>query len=252
MTISDETLMAYADGELDELTRDAVESAMREDPQIEQRINQHRALRRRVQAAYSAELEQAVPERLLAAAKGAAGGQEKTVVDLQAARQTKERKALRLRPAWRGVGAIAASVIGAFGLGLFLWHRSQSPFAQSAGGVVAHGFLANALSRQLAADAPPGSSVQIGISYLAKSGDYCRTFVLSGGAATAGVACHHGDEWRVHILAPAPAANNGDYRTAGSAMSAALLKAVEADIVGEPLDQSGEKSAREAGWSETR
>ncbi len=32
MTISDETLMAYADGELDAAARAAVESAMREDP----------------------------------------------------------------------------------------------------------------------------------------------------------------------------------------------------------------------------
>jgi len=52
MTISDEILMAYADGELDAAARAAVESAMREDPQIEKRVAAHRALRRRVQAAY--------------------------------------------------------------------------------------------------------------------------------------------------------------------------------------------------------
>ena len=37
MTISDEMLMAYADGELDATAREAVESAMREDPQIVER-----------------------------------------------------------------------------------------------------------------------------------------------------------------------------------------------------------------------
>jgi anti-sigma factor RsiW len=56
MTIPDETLMAYADGELDPAARAAVESAMREDPQLEKRVAQHRALRQRVRAAYSTEL----------------------------------------------------------------------------------------------------------------------------------------------------------------------------------------------------
>ena len=71
MTISDEILMAYADGELDAAAREAVESAMREDPQIEKRVAAHRALRRRVQAAYSGELSEGVPERLLRAARPA-------------------------------------------------------------------------------------------------------------------------------------------------------------------------------------
>ena len=45
MTISDEMLMAYADGELDATAREAVESAMREDPQIVERVARHSALR---------------------------------------------------------------------------------------------------------------------------------------------------------------------------------------------------------------
>src|SRR5580704_14683030 len=97
MTISDETLMAYADGELDAAARAEVESAMREDPQIEARVAAHRALRRKVQAAYSAELSQDIPERLLAAARGAESTRSK-VVNLQDARAAMERKASRPRP----------------------------------------------------------------------------------------------------------------------------------------------------------
>ena len=59
---------AYADGELDPAARAAVESAMREDPQIEKRVAEHRLLRQRINAAYSAELSEGVPERLLTAA----------------------------------------------------------------------------------------------------------------------------------------------------------------------------------------
>src|ERR1700688_1461984 len=113
MTISDETLMAYADGELDAAARAVVESAMREDPQIEARVAAHRTLRRRVQAAYSAELSEDVPERVLGAARGVESTRSK-VVNLQDARAVMERKASPARPPraqWRTAGTIAASLI---------------------------------------------------------------------------------------------------------------------------------------------
>src|SRR6202035_1123120 len=112
MTISDESLMAYADGELDSAARATVESAMREDPQIEMRVAAHRTLRRTVQAAYSAELSEAVPERLLRAARtAAAAAPEGKVVNLQDARVAMQRSAphaLPRQPQWRTAWTIAA------------------------------------------------------------------------------------------------------------------------------------------------
>src|ERR1700682_3594714 len=124
MTIPDETLMAYADGELDPAARAAVEAAMREDPQLEQRVAQHRALRQRVRAAYSAELSEGVPERLLTAARGGMSARGGKVVNLQDARESIKRNASRARPLrsqWRTTGAIAASVFIGAGLGVFMW-----------------------------------------------------------------------------------------------------------------------------------
>lgn len=254
MTISDETLMAYADGELDPAARQAVDAAMREDPQIEKRVARHRALRQRVHAAYSAELLEGVPERLVTAARGAASTKGSTVVNLQDARAAIERKASRarpLRPQWRTAGTIAASVIVGAGLGFFMWGRTESPLMRSAdGALVARGQLANALSTQLAAEQSRSSAVQIGLSFLAKSGDYCRAFALSGAVSPSGLACRHREEWRVEALTQAPEGTGGDseYRTAGSAMSGTILKYVERQIAGEPLDQAGEKAARQRGW----
>jgi hypothetical protein len=253
MTISDETLMAYADGELDAAARAEVESAMREDPQIENRIAAHRALRQTVQAAYSAELSEGIPDRLLTAARGVAGKQAGKVVNLQDARAAMERNALRARPLpsqWRTAGTIAASVMVGVGLGVWLSGRSESPLMQSAGGpLVARGQLAKALSNQLAAEQSRNSTVRIGLSYLAKSGDYCRTFALSGAVSPSGLACRHGEEWQVQALTQGPGAvGDSSYRTAGSPMSAAILKSVEGQIAGEPLDQAGERTARERGW----
>jgi hypothetical protein len=254
MTISDETLMAYADGELDAAARAAVESAIREDPQIEKRIAAHRTLRLKVQAAYSAELSEGIPERLLTAARGAASTQGSNVVNLQAARAAMERGKSRARPPptpWRTAGTIAASLIAGVGLGFFLWGQTESPLMRSAGGaLVARGQLAKALSNQLAADQSRSSAVQIGVSFRAKSGDYCRTFALSGAVSPSGLACRHGDQWQVQALSQEPGTVGGsDYRTAGSAMSATILKSVEAQISGEPLDQAGETAARQRGWT---
>lgn len=256
MTISDETLMAYADGELDAAARATVESAMRDDPQIEKRVAAHRALRLKVQAAYSAELSEGIPERLLTAARDASTQRSK-VVNLQDARAAMERSKSHARPLpaqWRTAGTIAASVIAGVGLGFFMWGDAGSPLMQGAGGaLVARGQLAKALSNQLAADQAPNSAVHIGVSFQAKSGDYCRTFALSGAVSPSGLACRHGGEWQVQALTQEPGAVGGsDYRTAGSAMSSTILKSVEGEISGEPLDQAGERAARQRGWTKAR
>jgi hypothetical protein len=253
MTISDETLMAYADGELDAAARAAVESAMQGDPQIEKRVAQHRALRLKVQAAYSTELSEALPERLLMAARGAPRQQAGNVVNLQEARAAMERSTPRAappRPRWHSAGALAASLIVGVAVGFFMWGRGQSPLVLGPeGALVARGPLAQALSNQLASEQSPSSAVRVELSFLAKSGEYCRTFSLSGKASPSGLACRHGDEWQVQTLAREPAAaSDSEYRTAASGLPASVLKSVEAQITGEPLDQAGEKSARARGW----
>ncbi len=255
MKISDEMLMAYADGELDATAREAVESAMREDPQIVERVGRHRALRRRIQEAYSAVLLEDVPDRLLRAAQGAAATERK-VVNLQDARAPRGHSARRTRPLprqwqWRAAGAMAASVIVGVGVGFFIWGRTAPPFARGAdGALVARGQLAQALSNQLAAEQSQASSVQIGLSFLAKSGDYCRTFALSGEQSPSGLACRHGEEWQVRAVTQGPdeVAGASEYRTAGSTMPAMIRALVEAQVAGEPLDQAGEREARQRDW----
>jgi hypothetical protein len=252
MTISDETIMAYADGELDSVARAAVESAMREDPQIERRVAAHRSLRQRVQAAYSSELLEEVPESLLAAVRTAADTPDGRVVNLQAARAATERdasRAQRRRWMWGTAGAMAASVVVGVALGFFMWGHPESQLVRSTGGeLVARGQLAKALSGQLAAQQSRGSPVQIGISFLAKSGDYCRTFTLSGTVSPAGLACRRGEEWQIQTLTKGGGATESEYRTAGSGLSGTILKSVEGSIAGEPLDQAGEKAAIDQDW----
>ena len=253
MTISDETLMAYADGELDPAARAAVEAVMRENPDVERRVAQHRALRERIRAAYAPELSMPIPDQLMSTMTAAWSEPGANVIDLQAARNRGARKSILVpaRSAWRSLASLAASVLVGVGIGYFVFQQTQSPFMRRMdGGFAARGDLAHALSTQLVAEQAPGSAVSIGLSFLAKSGDYCRTFVLSGTVAPSGIACRHGQEWQIESLVQEPAAPAGtsEYRTAASPVAAAILKSVEDQIVGEPLDRASEELARKSGW----
>jgi hypothetical protein len=243
MNVSDEQLMAYADGETDEATRTRIEEAMRDDPEIGRRIAHHRALRRALQGAFAEVLDEPVPQRLVAAARGAPAG---NVVDLARAREG-ARKGLGLRH-WQPV-AMAASLLVGVALGYLGW-RSVSPLVSSNGEVVAGAGLADALSTQLSSERTPGG-VTTGLSFRAKSGDYCRTFSLTGIHSNAGLACREGGAWKVKVLAQSaePPANSTAFRPAASADSAAVRAAVEESIDGEPLDQAGEIAARREQWT---
>jgi hypothetical protein len=243
MTFSEETLSAYADGEVDATTRAALEAALAIDPQLAQRVAHHRALRARVRDAFTPVLEEPVPERLLAAVRGAAPVQRPdNVVAL------KQRP--RARWTWPQWGAMAASLVVGLLLGPLVL-RPSAPLETSGGRMLASGALASALSQQLASAQPPGAPVAIGVSFRAKSGGYCRTFVMHEPQSLAGLACREGAAWQVLALAQSgtPGAASGAYRQAGSALPPAVARTLDDLIAGEPLDATGETAARAAGWN---
>jgi hypothetical protein len=262
MTISEETLMAFADGELDETARAAVELAMREDPEVSRRVARHRALRERLQAGFAGELSEPVPERLMAVLRDIPAAPTSNVVDLQNARAAMARAAQaraakvgtgedgpRARTSWGAAASIAAGVLLGVGIGYGLWRQSSLPIGRGAAGtLIANGSLAGALSHQLTAEQASTGAVRIGVSYLAKSGEYCRSFTLAGAAPASGIACRHGEQWQIHALAQEAAAQGGAYRTAAAALSPVILKMIEDQIQGEPLDSAGESTARRHEW----
>jgi len=253
MNPSDEVLMAYADGEVEDATRRLVEKAMLEDPDVAARVARHRALRAAVSGAFSSVIDEPIPERLLAAAGKARVPRRDNVVSLV---PTRAAKSPERPPSWRPY-ALAASVLLGVAIGYILWHDSSLLTAGANGGWVARGALSRALSDQLAADHPAGSVAAIGLSYRTKSGEYCRTFSLTRDG-TAGVACREDEAWQVKVLAAqAPLAEASSvgaqpgYRAAASADSPLIRAAVESDIQGDALDQSAEAAARTAGWKVT-
>jgi hypothetical protein len=252
MSIAEETLIAYVDGELDPEARAAVEAAMRDDPGVSERVAKHRELRAKIQLAYAPELTEAVPERLLAAARKPIRTADPNIVDLTQARAALQPppRAEARKPPWRFAASMAASLVIGVGVGLFAWRHSDSIMIQNTGGaLVASGALARGLSNQLAGDHSSAGAVEIGVSFLAKSGDYCRTFTIVADSSSAGLACRHEKRWEIRVLAqPGTAGGSSEYRTASSSLSPAIISAVEQQISGEPLDRSAEIAALKRQW----
>lgn len=230
MTDIDEAmLIAWVDGELDEVTRRRVDRAVAEDPALAERLEMHRRLRERLSGHYAPIEAEPVPAGMRALLEESA-----KVVPLA-------RPAV---PRWRnwGVGgAIAASLV----LGLGIGHLSggpAGPVAVKNGAMVAQGELASALDTQLAS-AQEGAPIRIGLSFQRKGGGWCRSFE---GQAVSGVACREGEGWQVQQLVPG-AGQGTDYRQASSG-DARIMATVDALMEGAPVGVAQEKAAKERGW----
>jgi hypothetical protein len=231
MTYSDDTLMAYADGELEPAERAAIEQAMRTDPAIAAIVERHRALRADVAAAFAGILDEPVPARLQPPAP---------VVSLAVERDK------RRRWSWPEWGALAATLVVGVLAGRMIPGGGPA-IAGNGNQVVAQGELAAALDRQVGGKAE--GAVKVGVSFAARDGAYCRGFVMG---ASAGLACREGGQWKIPVLAEAEKEAAGGYRQAGSALPPAVLDAIDARIADRPLDAAGEEAARARGWRPAR
>jgi len=249
-SFSDEILMAYADGELDEATRHAVEEAMRKDAALARRVAQHKAMRNDVFAAFAPVAEEAVPPRLAQPLRQA------TVVSLDSVRARREaeqqaaRKASRGRRwSWPEWGALAAMLMvgvmaGHYGLGMLPGEQAETTVASRDGVLVAQGRLATALDQQLGGS---GGPVHIGASFLAQDNSYCRSFMTAQDLS--GLACKQGGAWKVQLAVQSqPKAQQGEFRQAASDMPTQVLDAIDQRIAGQPLDAKAEQEAVQRKW----
>jgi hypothetical protein len=250
MKFSEETLMAYVDGEADTAQRAAIEQALAQDPQLAERIARQRGLRNQLAAAFGGVIDEPVPARLTERAHNAPAG------GIVLAGSSRWLGAARRRTqswSWPEWGALAASLL----IGVLIsrpWlSTSDTASAQLAtvdGKVLAQGELASHLSVGSGGSIDPQSKISLGLSYLAKSGNYCRTFGLPGSNPMAGIACREGAQWRVQALLPTRRegeSSEPQYRQAGSPLPPAVLEIVEAQSTAE-LDAEEETAVRARGW----
>lgn len=234
MTVTDEMLIAYIDGELGAEEAAAIAIAAAGSDALAARIARHRLLAGAVKGAYADIAADPVPGRLTAAVEAG------KVVSLDATRQR------RVTPSWGRWGTIAAGIAAGLVVGLNLPRGEPSLVG---GDMRARGELASALDSQLASAPPKAGLVRVGLTFRTRDRDVCRTFTVTKGAGPAGLACRDGDGWTVRMAVPRTAATpGGDYRTAAADTPPEVLAAVEALMADAPLDAAGEAAARKAGW----
>jgi hypothetical protein len=252
MSISDEQLNAYVDGELPDAKRTFIAEAIAQDPKLAQRVARQQALRDRLRENFDGVLHEPVPDRLMGLVTRATLEAIPPALDLSAARDRRRRRGGSLLSSKSGWFAIAASILVGSITGLLTvrWGSGVDLTTFKEGRLVAHGALASALDEQLASSIPPHASVHVGLSFKARSGRYCRTFDIAGAHGTAGLACYDREQWQILTLVgkPAEEGSGPTYRMAGSDIPPLLLQSVSENISGEPLDAQAEMRARSAGW----
>ncbi len=234
MSVTNEILMAFVDGELSPDEARRVEAELRTRPDLAAYVEQQRELRQRMHASFDAVMTAPLPSKL------------REAVD-----ETRASLRWRIAHSWRNtsrrviwisvpVSALAAGVI----IGVLLSSHASRLMDVRGQTLVARGSLASALSNQLAA-AGPAQGPQIGISFRDKNGHYCRTFSTP---TMGGVACRDAAGWNIAALSQRSAEPNGAYGTAASAMPDIVRDAVHGMIAGAPLDAAGEARAKRQGW----
>lgn len=258
MSVTDEELMAFADGELSGADAARVQAAIAADPALAERLEAERKLRAKLRGHLDPVADEPVPEAwaaMIAAAAKEDAEDEHKVISLAAARAEKAEKAgkaarearsaARARPFMQrwGTGiAIAASLA----LGLFMGTRIASgPVTQRDGALMASGLLAERLDTQLAS-AQGSGSVRILTSFRREGGDYCRVFASNG---TSGIACRDKAGWTLERTISGGAAQQSQYRQAGAA-NMELMAAAQEMADGAPLDAAQEEAAKAKGWRE--
>jgi hypothetical protein len=248
MTFSDDLLIAYINGDLAEPARAAVERAMRADPILNARVAQHRA-----------ELRSRHGRSIGVSANGHDGGSSTQravpygakVVHLNSLRPGRPMPLPQApETGWRRLHwvTLCAALLASAGLGAFGWHHlAQGPglavLDHDNGVLVARGALVDALGDQLATPGPSDSGVRIGVTFVAKDGGYCRSFVVD---TTAGLACLKRGRWTIPVLTQGTA---GAAWLDGMVPPPAVRDAIAARIAGSALDPAAERAAQKRGWA---
>ena len=242
MTVSEETLIAWADGELEAGDRARVDAAMAADASLRARAEAHAALRRRAAAAYAPVADEPLPQGLLdLIAAGGAGDARVIHADFRPRRWGKIE-----------IGAVAAALVVGIAVGGPLMQSVMPDPAISSDGValLAGGELARALERDAADGPDTPRPVRVGLTFRSREGRWCRTFTARDGGGLAGVACRQDGDWRVAMTAATPRTPETEMRMAASDTPTVVLEAVDQMMTGQALDAAAERAALEGRWRE--
>lgn len=236
MSITDDILAAYADGELEGAEAARVAEVVAADPALAAKVEAHRALKARLAAHYAPIAEQAVPAHLAALLSGAQNkGKENGGDVISFAAERQKRGLVPMLRRWGPIAgpALAASLVLAV---LQPWNgASPAGYAEPA--------LAAALDSQLVATQPADAETRILLSFERDGGELCRAW---RGSSEGGIACRDDTGWKIEQQFALGESAGGEFRQAGS--EADLLAAAQDMAEGGALDAEAEKAAKDRGW----
>jgi len=266
---TDETLMAFADGLLDDAQSRAIEQRLAGDEALRQRLHPFLVTGRPLARFFEHSLTAELPDRLVDTILGAAPA------------PTKPKASPQARPAggmmdWL-FGAAPLRLAGSMGSALAVgllggWivrgdipvapgTRTASLMLDTSRGLLAQGDLRQALDAVPAGTTHRGAAVSVRpqLTFATADGTLCRQYRLevSETQGFGGIACRVGPEWRIDVHAPAGAmpAPAGGVRPAtgpGTTNPVAVEAAVDKLIVGDRLTDQQELDQIRTGWATNR
>lgn len=250
MTLTDELLMAHADGALEPEAAEAVALAMAADPAVAARVEAFRQTRELAAAVALPPVPDALRDSVMQiAARHAAQAQTAAAAPQAplpaAAADNVVSLASRRQPMALWQPALAASIalalgvgIGAFGIG-----GSRAPVSLAALDDAAISDNLGRLASGTSADLPGGGAMMVVSTFTDGDGAVCREFEHDNGAGRAqvSVACNVAGEWDVRLAVMTGLASDTGYAPASSlAALDAYLAGMEA---GAPMDATDEAAA---------
>lgn len=232
--VTDEMLMALADGVLEEPEASRVAARVASDPALARRLAALRLGGEAARRAYADVAGQPVPDRLVAA-----------VLAADAVAAPTRPPAPANQPRWRGRAAAAAAVLVALALGVVAGRHSAPESDRLAAPTP---LLSAALSGAASGEtlSTGAASVTVLATHRLADGAICRAFSTSGAEAASGLACRTGGAWQVIALVrrDSPAAG---FRPA-SGLDPALEAVLDRRGAGAPLGEAEEAALRAGGW----
>ena len=252
IVVTDEDLMAFADGVLGEAAAAEIAALAAKDPVVAAKIEAFRQSRATLAGAFDAVLTEAVPDRFLASIDHYLPAQATAEVISLDARRKPKAAARFAWPDWRQAAAAAMIAVTAGGVGY--WAKPSGD-----GAAIGLGAASPVLARALDAGQSGqrfAMSSEAGLipvtSFIDKEARACREFETQGGSsAGAGIACRTTDGWRIEawVAQPTGTTSGGkDFVTVGvgdnPVLNAALAQLGESHL----LDGAQEACAIANNW----
>lgn len=225
MTISDDTLSAYIDGELEPQEIERLRALIASDASLSVRVDRLRKTTSLTQEAFAPLAVSPAPRSLQAAAN--------------------------VSPFWRRysghVGAALVASVAGLVIGMSLRGGASSLMDEN---LRASPVIAGALTAVVSGEGSRWGAMLVTpiYSFRTQQGGVCRVFhVHARETAMEGAACRAGADWRVVALAPARA-RQGAFTQAGSDEPAAVAAAVDELAAGDALSATEERALIATNW----